>query len=122
VSWPSRPPGPAHDKIDIPAAAEFGADQPLTPIEDGWVRAPHPAAISAGSGSTWWLHSRHHTISRTPAAAPLPSVIGPGWDFMKIQLKNMPSAGSNPNLSYEFRHRLDQFGDPAIYLSQVIAS
>jgi hypothetical protein len=62
-------------------------------------------------------------MSRTPAAAAAPSVIGgPGWDFMKIQLKNMPSAGSNPNLSYEFRHRLDQFGDPAIYLSQWIAS
>src|ERR1700730_17409154 len=39
-------------------------------------------ACSAGSGSTWWRQSQHHTIRRTPAAAALPSVIGgPGWVF-----------------------------------------
>jgi hypothetical protein len=49
------------------------------------VSAPYRATISAGSGSTWWLHALHHTMSRTRAAAALPSVIGgPGGDFMSL--------------------------------------
>jgi hypothetical protein len=47
------------------------------------ISAPYCLASSAGSGSTWWLHALHHTMSRTRAAAALPSVIGgPGCDFM----------------------------------------
>jgi hypothetical protein len=34
------------------------------------VPSPYRRACSAGSGSTWCWHSLHHTISRTPAAAP----------------------------------------------------
>jgi hypothetical protein len=46
------------------------------------VPARYSRAISAGSGSTWWPHALHHTMSRTRAAAALPSVIGnPGGDF-----------------------------------------
>ena len=48
-------------------------------------RAPspsHASPASAGSGSTWCWQSRHHTISRTRAAAALPSVIGgPGFEL-----------------------------------------
>ena len=47
------------------------------------VSGPYRLAISVGSGSTRWRQSRHHTISRTPASAAPPSVIGgPGWDFI----------------------------------------
>ena len=47
------------------------------------VSAPYRSAISAASGSTWWPHALHYTISRTRAAAAFPRVIGgPGADFI----------------------------------------
>ena len=51
------------------------------------VSARYRAAISAGSGSTWWLHTLHHTISRTRAAAASSSVIcDPGGDFISFAI------------------------------------
>jgi hypothetical protein len=34
----------------------------------------------------------------------------------------MSCAAANPYPFYEIRHRLDQLGDPAIYLGHVVAS
>jgi hypothetical protein len=71
---------PGHHHVNF-AAAAFGADQRLAPIEHGRFGVV-ACSLSAGSGSTWWPQSRHHTIRRTPAAAELPSVAGaPGSDF-----------------------------------------
>jgi hypothetical protein len=75
------PPLARHDHVDLPAGA-LRTDEPLTPFEDG-IFALYRRACSAGSGSTCWLHVLHHTMSRTRAAAALPSVIGgPGSDFI----------------------------------------
>jgi hypothetical protein len=47
------------------------------------VSAPYRSAISAGSGSTLWRQSLHHTMNRKCAFAVLPSVAGgPGSDFI----------------------------------------
>jgi hypothetical protein len=72
------------DQIYLPAT-ESGTDKPLPPIENRtYPRRIEQAAISAGSGSTWWRHILHHTINRTFAIAALPSVMGgPGCDFMR---------------------------------------
>jgi len=49
------------------------------------VPAPYFRATSTGSGSIWWPHALHHTISRTRAAAAFPSVIGgPACDLMSL--------------------------------------
>jgi hypothetical protein len=74
------------DHIHLPATAR-GTDKSVAPIEDAGPGAPYCRAISAGSGSTWWLHALHHTINRTFAFAALPSVIGgPGGGLMSLPL------------------------------------
>jgi hypothetical protein len=63
-------------------SAAPGADEPHAPLGDGGIGL-YRSAISAASGSTWWSHAFHHTISRTRAAPAFPSVIGgPGADFI----------------------------------------
>jgi hypothetical protein len=73
---------PCDDHIDRSArSASTRADRANQEL----VPAPYCWAISAGSGSIWWLHALHHTMSRTRAAGALPSVIGnPGGDFMTL--------------------------------------
>jgi hypothetical protein len=53
--------------------------------------APYRAAFSVGSGSTWCWQTLHQTMSRTRAAAALPSVIGgPMWEDVTASLPNAP--------------------------------
>jgi hypothetical protein len=77
------PLGSGHHHVDV-AAATPGTDQPLAPFENCGLGAiasggigPHLAATNPG----------HHTLSRTRAAAALPSVIGgPGSDFARVDV------------------------------------
>jgi hypothetical protein len=72
------------------------------PIRLGW---------PDGSGSTSWLHTLHHTMSWTQAAAALPSVIGgPGCDFISQRdPKNRAQFPRRPTIS---RDPLDVAGFP----------
>ena len=75
------PLGPGRHHVDV-AAAALGAEKPLAPLWNcglGAVTLGH----RGGVGLAWWPQALHQTISRTRAAAALPSVIGgPGAGFI----------------------------------------
>jgi hypothetical protein len=68
------PPLSRHRQVDLPAGA-LRTDEPRTPFEDGHLRAVTPGLFSR-IGLEPMLAGLHHTMSRTRAAAALPSVIG----------------------------------------------
>src|SRR5215471_3561735 len=70
-------PGSSHHETDVMTTAlpHFPHTSRL-PQSGTVVSAPYRSAISAGSGSTWWRQSLHHTMSRKCAFAVLPSVAG----------------------------------------------
>jgi hypothetical protein len=82
------PLGPSHHHIDVAAAASEQTSR--LPHSGTAVSARYRWAISAGSGSARWPHALHHTISRTRAAAALPSVMGgPGGVFFRRSARHL---------------------------------
>jgi len=51
----------------------------------------------SGSGSTFWLRSRHHTIGRTWADAAYPSVIG-GSEFLPFTVADIAPLAAGHNV------------------------
>lgn len=84
-----------------------------------------PSSYLGGIGLGLMPHSGHRTMSPKLVPAMLPSVIGGAGFGLHCDisgLEYMACTGPNPYPFYEIRHRLDQLGDPAIYLGQVISS
>ena len=78
------------------------------------VSSPYRLACSAGSGSTWWPQSPHHTMMRTLAAPAALRVIGGlGGDLVRPPLLAASSRGGCPWRSIPFRRwwrwRADRF-------------